>query len=266
MDGHAELIGPPGTVDAFEVRDADSQGELFGDVRYIQNGATVSSLILAHHLEDQDAPVAGIMEARLRAQESERLKLGRELHDSTGQLLLALRLEIANLRQVQGTSAEGSLLDEIDQTAREIDREIRSFAFIHYPAEIGRDGLGPALRSLASGFARRTGMRIRFTSIPDPITRSGPVALALLRIAQEALLNVHRHARAAHVHLMLTAGQDQLQLSIRDDGVGIPSVHCLEESHGVGLQGMRHRVELLGGRFTIRRLKRGTKFVAKIPV
>jgi len=266
MDGHAELVGPPGMVDASEMRDADSQGELFGDFRHIQYGATVSPLIVTPHIQEHGTPPPGVMEARLNAQESERLKLGRELHDSTGQLLLALRLEIANLRHLQGTSAEGSLLDEIDQTAREIDREIRSFAFIHYPAEIGRDGLGPALRSLASGFARRTGMRIRFTSIPDPITRSGPVALALLRIAQEALLNVHRHARATHVHLMLTAGQDQLQLSIRDDGVGIPSVHCLEESHGVGLQGMRHRVELLGGRFTIRRLKRGTKFVATIPV
>ena len=265
MDGHAELIGPPETVDMFDQRDADRQGELFGEFRHIENGTPVSPLILAQHFDDRRPPLAGLMETRLRAKESERLKLGRELHDSTGQLLLALRLEIANLRQVQGTSAEESILDEIDQTAREIDREIRAFAFIHYPAEIGRDGLGPALRSLARGFARRTGLRIKFTSIPDPITPSGPVALALLRIAQEALLNVHRHARAAHVHLMLTASQDQLEMSIRDDGVGFPSVHCLEECHGVGLQGMRHRVELLGGRFAIRRLKQGAKIAVTIP-
>jgi signal transduction histidine kinase len=265
MDGHAELIGPPGTVDAFEMRDADSQGELFGEFRHVENGMCVSPLIETQHFDDPGAPRAGLLDTRLRAQESERLKLGRELHDSTGQLLLALRLEIAHLRQVQGTSAEKSLLDEIDQTACEIDREIRAFAFIHYPAEIGRDGLGSALRSLASGFARRTGLTIRFTSIPDPIARSGPTALALLRIAQEALLNVHRHAQAAHVHLMLTARQDQLEMSIRDDGVGIPSVHSLEDSHGVGLQGMRHRVERLGGRFAIRRLKQGAKIVVTIP-
>lgn len=265
MDGHAELVGPPETVDVFDLREADSQGELFGDFRHVRNGSSVSPLILAPDRHDQGRPFEGPIETHLRAQESERLKLGRELHDSTGQLLLALRLEIANLRQLQGTSAEGSLLDEIDQTAREIDREIRAFAFVHYPAEIGRDGLGPALRSLASGFARRTGLRIRFSSIPDPISDSGPVALAFLRIAQEALLNVHRHARATHVQLMLTARQNQLQLSIRDDGVGIPPVHCLEESHGVGLQGMRHRVERLGGRFSIRRLKHGTKIVATIP-
>lgn len=265
MDGHAELIGLPETVDMFDQRVADQQGELFGEFRHIEDGRLVTPLIGAHHFDGLGPPLADLMETRLRVQESERLKLGRELHDSTGQLLLALRLEIAHLRQVQGTSAEKALLDEIDQTACEIDREIRAFAFIHYPAEIGRDGLGPALRSLASGFARRTGLRIRFTSIPDPIAQSGPIALALLRIAQEALLNVHRHARAAHVHLMLTARQDQLEMSIRDDGVGIPSAHCLEESHGVGLQGMRHRVERLGGRFAIRRLKQGAKIVVTIP-
>lgn len=265
MDGHAELIEPPETVDMFDQREADRQGELFGELRQIENGMPVSSLIPAQHFDDLGTRRSGFLETRLRAQESERLKLGRELHDSTGQLLLALRLEIAHLRQVQGISVDKSLLDEIDQTACEIDREIRAFAFIHYPAEVGRDGLGPALRSLASGFARRTGLTIRFTSIPDPITRSGPVAFALLRIAQEALLNVHRHARAAQVHLILAARQGQLEMSIRDDGVGIPSVHCLEESHGVGLQGMRHRVERLGGRFAIRRLKQGAKIVVTIP-
>ena len=265
MDGHAELIVPPGTVDVFDAREADGQGELFGDFRHNQTTASVTPFLLADDVQPQAAHYFARIEDRLRAQENERLKLGRELHDSTGQLLLALRLEIANLRQVQGTSAEDNLLDEIDRTAREIDREIRSFAFVHYPAEIGRDGLGPALRSLASGFARRTGLKIRFSSIPEPITRSDQIAVALLRVTQEALLNIHRHARAMHVHVMLTARNNLLQLSVRDDGVGIPSVHRLEEDHGVGLQGMRHRVERLGGRFNIRRLKHGTKIVATIP-
>jgi signal transduction histidine kinase len=201
----------------------------------------------------------------LRVQESERLKLGRELHDSTGQLLLALRLEIARLRRANGTSAEGSLLDEIDQTAREIDREIRAFAFTHYPAEIGHDGLGPALRSLARGFASRTGLRIRFSSLPDPTTRTAQIALALLRVAQEALLNVHRHARAAHVQMALKLREGMLELTVKDDGVGIPLAQDLEESHGVGLQGMRHRIERLGGHFAIRRLKHGTKIIAAVP-
>jgi signal transduction histidine kinase len=204
-------------------------------------------------------------ESCLQAQEGERLKLGRELHDSTGQLLLALRLEIARLREGYGSSGQDSLLDEIEETVREIDREIRAFSFTHYPAEIGHEGLGPALRSLARGFASRTGLKINASAIPDTIAHSGQVALALLRIAQEALLNVHRHARALHVQMALTLRGGMLELTVRDDGIGIPPDHDLEESHGVGLLGMRHRVERLGGHFAIRRLKHGTKIVASVP-
>ncbi len=300
MDGHAELIGASGFPDAVGPSESKDQGDLFHRDDDQGNGF-ITSVLNAQHFDTLGVPqpvsipnivpsgcavarashrnffvgscVSGLevgersqfFDSCLRAQESERLKLGRELHDSTGQLLLALRLEIARLREAHGTSAQGSLLDEIEGTAREIDREIRAFSFTHYPAEVGRDGLGPALRSLARGFASRTGLRINFTSIPDSIAQTGQVALALLRIAQEALLNVHRHAHALHVQMGLTLREGVLELTVRDDGIGIPAEHDLEESHGVGLLGMRHRVERLGGHFAIRRLKHGTKIVAAVP-
>jgi signal transduction histidine kinase len=288
MDGHADLIGTFGLPEPVGTGEAENQGELFSsaqqfdtlgvpsvqpanlrsigtagcavarsDGRNFFKGACIPNLEAVERSQ--------FFESCLRAQENERLKLGRELHDSTGQLLLALRLEIARLREVHGESTQGTLLDEIEETVREIDREIRAFSFTHYPAEVGRDGLGPALRSLARGFASRTGLRINFSSIPDTISHSGQVALALLRIAQEALLNVHRHAQALHVQMALTLRGGMLELVVRDDGVGIPLEHDLEESHGVGLLGMRHRVERLGGQFAIRRLKHGTKIVASVP-
>lgn len=257
MDGHAELIGSSVTADKYEMSSAGGQGELFVDSNACRNGSA-------------DPPIGflpgKLLENCLLARENERRKLGRELHDSTGQLLLALRLEIAHLRQVRGKTDEDPLLDEIDQTAREIDREIRAFSFVHYPAEMGRDGLGAALRSLARGFASRTGLRVNFNSVPDLISRSGPIELALLRVAQEALLNVHRHAGAVHVRISLILRQGFLRLTVRDDGLGIPSAHLLEESHGVGLQGMRHRIERLGGSFAIKQMKRGTKLTATVPV
>lgn len=288
MDGRVDLVGASGFPETDGPGDSVHQGELFGPAPQFN---TLGVL----HLEPADRQTLGptgcavtrtgrrnyfmgtcvpdmealersqFFEGCLRAQENERLKLGRELHDSTGQLLLALRLEIARLREVNGTSVQGSLLDEIDETVREIDREIRAFSFTHYPAEVGSEGLGPALRSLARGFASRTGLRINFSSIPDSIAQTGQVALALLRVAQEALLNVHRHAHALHVQMALTLRGGMLELTVRDDGVGIPQEHDLEESHGVGLLGMRHRVERLGGKFAIRRLKHGTKIVATVP-
>jgi len=288
MDGHADLIGASGFLEGPDVVNALDQGELFDQSRQLETlGAPLMEPASLQRLGNGGCSVARtghrnffmgscvpnleasersqFFESCLRAQENERLKLGRELHDSTGQLLLALRLEIARLREIHGSSDQGSLLDEIDDTVREIDREIRAFSFTHYPAEIGRDGLGPALRSLARGFASRTGLRINFTSIPDSIAQSGQVALALLRVAQEALLNVHRHAQALHVQMALTLRGGMLELVVRDDGIGIPQEHALEESHGVGLLGMRHRVERLGGHFAIRRLKHGTKIVATVP-
>ncbi len=206
------------------------------------------------------------MDGCLKVQEDERLRLGRELHDSTGQLLLALRLDVAQLKRMHGLPGEDELLSEIEDMAGRIDREIRSFAFLHYPAEIGRDGLGDALRILARGFAARTGLRISFASLCDRAVESGPAAMALLRIAQEALMNVHRHARAMHVRLSLTLRDRLLELVVRDDGRGLPSAHDIANSQGVGLHGMRHRVERLGGHFAVKRLKHGTKVVASVPL
>lgn len=300
MDGHAELIGASGFPDAFGPSESKDQGDLFHRDDNLSNGFITSALsaqqfgtlgvpqpVSIPNVEPsscamdrtewrnffmgscvpnlESAERSDFVDGCLRAQESERLKLGRELHDSTGQLLLALRLEIARLREVHGTWAQGSLLDEIEGTAREIDREIRAFSFTHYPAEIGREGLGSALRSLARGFASRTGLKINFSSIPESTAQTGQVPLALLRIAQEALLNVHRHAQALHVQMGLTLRGGMLELTVRDDGIGLPQDHDLEESHGVGLLGMRHRVERLGGRFAIRRMKQGTKIVAAVP-
>lgn len=207
------------------------------------------------------------MDSRLLAQDEERLRLGRELHDSTGQLLLALRLGIAHLKQVHGTGAEEEeVLAEIEETAMRIDREIRSFAFTHYPASIGREGLTGALQYLASGFGARTGLCVKFTDCCQYSIEDGPAAVALLRVAQEALTNVHRHAGAGHVAVKLTTGNDKVELSIRDDGRGIPPEFESGAFSGVGLQGMRHRVERLAGEFSIRRLKRGTRLLARIPM
>lgn len=202
----------------------------------------------------------------LKVQEDERLRLGRELHDSTGQLLLALRLDLAQLKRGHGTSGEDQLISQIEDTARRIDREIRSFAYLHYPAEFERGGLGESLGYLTRGFAARTGLKISFADLRDRVVESGPAALALLRVAQEALMNVHRHAHAVHVHMSLTLRDRLLELVIRDDGVGLPTTSAIAKSHGVGLMGMRHRIERLGGHFEVKRMKHGTKLIASVPL
>lgn len=206
------------------------------------------------------------LEHRLMAQEYEGLRMGRELHDSTGQLLLSLRLGISHLKRASDARKSEKILEEISETVRQIDQEIRAFSYLHYPAELGQGGLTAALNTLARGFGDRTGLKIVFKSICDRAIANGAASVALLRVAQEALMNVHRHARAGLVRMSLVENDGTLQLSVQDDGRGIPPSACEPVSKGLGLQGMRHRVERLGGQFSIRRLKQGTKLVASVAI
>jgi signal transduction histidine kinase len=294
MDGHADLVGPSADS-VFDWPEASGQGDLFEPIAEVAE--PLGDVIEIETLSSSSAePVANVrmpesnscgctqpdgrdflhgaclpnleatqrdrfLENCLQAQEHERLRLGRELHDSTGQLVLALRLGIAHLRRVHGTAAEESVLSEIDETARQLDREIRSFAFLQYPADVGRGGLVEALHYLARGFSARTGLTVRFSNLSRGFVDHDGAAMALLRVAQEALMNVHRHADAVHVTMSLAIRKGMLRLMVRDDGIGISS----EAPQGVGLQGMRHRVERLGGQFTIRRLAHGTELVAAVP-
>jgi signal transduction histidine kinase len=206
------------------------------------------------------------LEHRLMAQEYEGLRMGRELHDSTAQLLLSLRLSVAHLQNAYASGESEQILEEINETVRQIDQEIRAFSYLHYPAELGQGGLIAALNTLARGFGDRTGLKIVFKAVCDRTLANGAASVALLRVAQEALMNVHRHARAGLVRMSLIERRDTVELSVQDDGQGMPPPTSQSVSKGLGLQGMRHRVERLGGHFLVRRLKRGTKIVANLSI
>jgi signal transduction histidine kinase len=243
----------------------DLNGELPGPCGFAA-GPQPNQQPFEQELHYSVSPNSGQMDSVLLAQDEERLRLGRELHDSTGQLLVALRLGIAHLKQVHGTLQEDEALAEIEEMAGRIDSEIRSFAYANYPATIGSEGLVVALRNFVRGFALRTGLRINFSDkVPDGLD-DGPEAVALLRVAQEALTNVLRHAAAEEVSVDLTRTGKGIALSVRDDGRGIAPQFENGSVSGVGLQGMRHRVERLGGRFSIRRLKQGTRLLVQLPL
>ena len=191
--------------------------------------------------------------------------MGQELHDCAGQLLVSLQLSIAHLAEARASAEHESVLDEMRQTVSEIDREIRSLAFLHYPAELGVRGLCSAVGSLVNGFARRTGIRTSFKCVGDGAGLAEPVAMAVLRVAQEALVNIHRHAHASSARVLLERRTGELRLTVADDGVGM-TVTKPGAARGIGLQGMRHRMEALGGRFHIRSLKHGTRITVSVPL
>ena len=201
----------------------------------------------------------------LKIHEYERQRLGQELHDSAGQLLVSLQLSVAHLSTIDENAGHGEVIDEIRETVRQIDQEIRTLAFLHYPMELCEHGLGPAIQMLARGFERRTGIRTDFSCNWGSTVLDESAATALLRIAQEALVNVYRHAHASHVRILIRKLGNWLELSITDDGVGIAR-EVLDGPHGIGLQGMRHRAETLGGHLQVRNLRQGMRVSASVPV
>jgi len=203
----------------------------------------------------------------LDIQDHERRRIGQELHDSAGQLLVSLQLSVARLASMDSDGCRNSLIEEIQDTVRQIDQEIRTLAFLHHPAELRGRGLQEALQTLVNGFCRRTGIRVSFICEEDRAVLEESISVAILRVVQEALVNVYRHARASSAKIVLKSDWRRLHLTISDDGIGFsPVLVDAQSGRGIGVQGMRDRVEMHGGSFEIKGRKRGTRISVTMPL
>jgi signal transduction histidine kinase len=205
----------------------------------------------------------------LALQEEERQRIARELHDSTAQHLVAANLGLANLERVVSQIPAGRrAVAEIDGLLTEALRELRIFTYLLHPPNLAKDGLQATLRDFAEGFAGRTGLVARIR-IPEEVDNLPPeFQRAILRVVQEALTNVHRHADASHVSVNTRIRYGRLVVRIRDNGHGLGGLHRLDNSVrlGVGVTGMRARLEQFGGRLRIRTGQGGTCVVAMVPL
>lgn len=203
--------------------------------------------------------------AVLHAQERERKRIGRELHDSTLQLLVGLQLNLARLKLAGNNSAHSAeLLGDCDQILELAYKEIRSISYLYHPPAMGDMGLEAALEAMISGFAKRTGLTINCEWPDTPL--STPFAeITLYRFAQEALTNIYRHAEATTVNVRLARSRNCLHLVIEDDGIGfIPSFHD-KTVLGVGVTGMAERLREIGGRVSVLCRQTGTALIASVP-
>jgi len=202
----------------------------------------------------------------LRAQEDERRRMARELHDSTSQSLVALQLTLARLDREHAGARVDAIVSECRETVKDVQREIRALSFLAHPPSLTTTRLETALSDLVSGFAARTGLDIA-TDI-SPIGEAGSsIEAAIYRVSQEALSNIFRHARASRAIFRLVAREHFLHLLISDDGVG--AGHPPESNHprsiGVGLMGMEERVRELGGRLSFGHVSHGTSLTVSFP-
>jgi signal transduction histidine kinase len=200
------------------------------------------------------------------AREQERKRIGRELHDSTSQLLVGLKLCLMRMKESDDPAKAASIVGEMDEILLDIDQEIRSISFLLHPPRLQGRGLPEAIRYMADGFARRSGLDIAVDLEGALPPRIPELEATLYRLTQEALANAYRHADATRVTVRLVArNATVVHLLIEDNGSGPAEGEPLAAGPGVGIEGMSARVAELGGRFSFRRVGRGCRLLASIP-
>ncbi|HZQ88665.1 MAG TPA: GAF domain-containing sensor histidine kinase [Gaiellaceae bacterium] len=199
------------------------------------------------------------------AQELERRRLARELHDETGQALTSILLGLRTVEDARGQDEQRAAVAEVRDLVRSTLQDVRQLAVELRPKALDDFGLVAALERLTRNFAEQTEIKVAFESTLPPGRLPPEVETALYRIVQESLTNVVKHARASHVSIVLGRKGASVTAIIEDDGVGFDPARARED--GLGLIGMRERVALVGGRLTVEsRPGAGTTFVAEVPV
>lgn len=199
-----------------------------------------------------------------RARLAERMRISRELHDAISQDLFSLSLLAGGLQTaLPADSPLQSQVATLAQTANTVKREMRALLLELRPTRLEQQGLAESLQELAATYRTRLGMAV--TASMEPVCLSPEHEETLLRIAQEAVSNAARHARANTIALVLKPEDGEVELCIADDGSGFDLAHT-KERHGLGLRLMQERVQEAGGTLHLQTARgAGTCLVVRLP-
>ena len=192
----------------------------------------------------------------MRAQEEERRRLARDLHDEVNQALTAILLRLEALAQ-ESPPERGPEVAELKKLVNQAMEELLNLARQLRPSALDDHGLLPAVQAQLKRFSARTGIEVRLHTEGDPNGLPEVLQTAIYRVAQEALTNVGRHAGATAVEVDLEAADGRAELRVRDDGAGfdpgaIPRAGTQSPGAGLGLSGMAERARLVGGELDVR--------------
>jgi PAS domain S-box-containing protein len=207
----------------------------------------------------------------LRMQDKERGRVGRELHDTIGQYLSALKMSLESLNGHALSAGMVTRLEDCIRLADESIREVRTISYLLYPPMLEEMGLLTAIEWHVEGFASRSGIQVDCQIDPEIGRLPSDVELAIFRICQESLTNIHRHSGSARADVRLWIENGKIVLEIKDEGKGAPP-GVLEFSEdalgtlGVGLRGMNERVRQLGGKLELMSSNKGMTVRAAIPI
>ena len=226
---------------------------------------------LEQRVQERTAAARQLSARLLQMQDEERRRLARELHDSAGQMVAALTMNIDQMKAVDGaTSEQARLLADSDAVLRNLNKELRTMSHLLHPPLLDEMGLSSALEWYVDGFGKRSGILTTLELASDFGRVNSDLEIAVFRLVQECLTNVHRHSGSSKAVVRLKRSRQAVTLEIEDEGHGIaPEKKSLllgSGPVGVGLRGMRERVLQLGGTLHIDSEDRGTTIRAMFPI
>ncbi len=216
----------------------------------------------------------GDLTARLlQLQDEERRRIARELHDSAGQSLTALALNLSNLgTEIERLTKSAKTVSDSVVIVNDMSRDIRTISYLLHPPLLDEAGLASALRWYLRGFTERSGIKVEL-ELPEDFERlPRDVETAIFRLVQESLTNIHRHSESPTATIGIVHADGEVRVEVRDQGKGIAPDKKLEllsaGTPGVGIRGMRERLRQLGGTMEINSDGdgSGTQVVVRLPV
>lgn len=252
---------------------------LLGEARLRENAALHQAqgeleLRVRERTADLDAANGSLRDLStrlMRLQDEERRRIARELHDSVGQTLAALAMNLALVRSdVERLSKIANALTDSESLVRDMSTEVRTISHLLHPPLLDEAGLSSAIHWYGDGFAKRSGIKVEI-DVPEDLQRlPAELETAIFRVVQECLTNIHRHSGSPVARIRVRRHQDQVDVEVEDKGRGIPPEKQEEMANagtpGVGIRGMRERIRQLGGTLDIQSNGKGTMVKLQLPV
>jgi PAS domain S-box-containing protein len=245
-------------------------------LRTLADGLETQVRVRTRELEQRNAEVLQQSEQLrklsnrlLQTQDDERRRIARELHDSAGQIVTALGLNLAGIAQRVGQNPPlGKAMQESQELVQQLSKEIRTVSYLLHPPLLDENGLSEAIRWYMQGLMERSGLEIELSISEDFGRLPGEIELAVFRIVQECLTNIYRHSGGKTARIRLSRNAESVSLEIRDDGKGISAEKLagIQVRSGVGITGIRERVRHFRGVMNIQSNDSGTTISVSFPV
>ncbi len=268
--GEVLFLHPTG-VDVTELKRAEEKYRMLAETLDAEVRARTHELEQrTREIVKQSDQLRDLSRRLLRAQDEERRRIARELHDSAGQLLTALGMNLASIRQQAKDNEQlAQSAEEGQELAQQLSQEIRTMSYLLHPPLLDETGIAEALNWYTQGLAERSGLDIVVEIAEDFGRLPREMELVVFRLVQECLTNIHRHSGSKKASIRIVRAEQMISLQVQDEGKGLTKEELVEirsGGGGVGIRGMRERVQHFGGSMRLNSGAEGTTISFQIPL